>query len=67
MVSWGCYLLMKNVNLTRGKEWIKSHAFKGPASHVHKNGKFETRLVKAAKVVTDVKDTFLCPDEQEKV
>eukprot|EP00794_Sanderia_malayensis_P013954 gene13954-15410_t len=66
MVSWGCFLLMKNVNTTEGKAWIKSHAYKAPASHIHKNGKFETRLVKPAKIITDTKDTFLCPDEKEK-
>ncbi len=67
MVSWGCYLLMKDVHFSLCKTWIKSHAFKAPASHVHKNGKFETRLLKAADVVTDIKDTFLCPDKKEKV
>ena len=67
LVSWGCFLLMNKVDFPTCKRWIKSHAYKGPASHIHKNGTYEHQLVRAAKVITDVKDTFLCPDEHEKV
>ncbi|XP_065054193.1 uncharacterized protein LOC135682994 [Rhopilema esculentum] len=66
LVSWGCFLLMNKVDFPTCKRWIKSHAYKGPASHIHKNGTYEHQLVRAAKVITDVKDTFLCPDEHEK-
>lgn len=58
---------MNSVDYTECKLWIKSHAYKGPASHVHKNGTYEEKLVKAAKILTDIKDSFLCPDEEEKV
>ena len=58
---------MSKVNFTKSKIWIKSHAYKGPASHIHKNGTYEHKLVRPAKVITDVKDTLLCPDEKEKV
>lgn len=58
---------MKHVDFKKCKDWIKSHAYKGPASHIHKNGTYENKLVRPAKVITDIKDTMLCPDEEEKV
>ena len=58
---------MNSIDYTECKLWIKSHAYKGPASHVHKNGTYEHKLVKAARILTDIKDTFLCPDEKQKV
>ena len=53
--------------MTKSRAWIKSHAYKAPASHIHKNGTYETNLLKASTVLTDIQDTFLCPDEDEKV
>ena len=67
LVSWGCFLLMNNVNVNKSKDWIKSHAYKGPASHIHRNGTYEHKLLRPSKVITDIKDTLLCPDEKEKV
>ena len=58
---------MSSVNFTKSKVWIKSHAYKGPASHIHENGTYEHKLVRPAKVLTDAKDTLLCPSEREKV
>jgi len=66
LVSWGCFLLMNNVNVNKSKDWIKSHAYKGPASHIHRNGTYEHKLLRPSKVITDIKDTLLCPDEKEK-
>ena len=58
---------MSEVNFTVGKTWIKSHAFRAPASHIHEDGQIQKKLVKKAKVLTDIKDSLLCPTEDEKV
>ena len=47
------------------KAWVRNHAYKAPASHVHVNGKYEENLVKKSLMVTDVKDTYLCPSSEQ--
>lgn len=47
------------------KEWLRIHALKGPASHVSTNGKYQENLVKESQVLTDIKDSYVCPSEIE--
>ena len=65
LVTWGCYMRMSSINTTLCKTWLKLHAMKGPASHVHTNGKFKGGIVKPASMLTDKKDTIICPNEKQ--
>jgi len=66
LISWGCYYLTSKVNVDEMKLWIQNHALKGPASHVTTNGQYNDNLVKHSKVITDKKDTFPCPNPNQR-
>ena len=40
MVAWSCFYSSSEVDIEKGKEWIKQKAMKGPATHVTENGKW---------------------------
>ena len=63
MVTWGCFFSSNHLNWTIAQNWIKKNAIQAPASHVYWNGDFREGLLDPASVVTDLKDTLLCPTE----
>lgn len=65
LISWGCFYGTSSVNKTDMKAWIRAHAFKGPASDIHKSGTFNKHLVKGSDIVTDNLDSVVCPNETE--
>lgn len=67
LVSWGCFYMSTKVDELQMMNWIRKNAYSGPASHVNTNGKFKKHLVKHSKVLTDVKDAILCPNEEQLV
>ena len=66
LVTWGCYMLLDNSpNITMVRNWLREHTLQGPSSHVHSNGEYKRDIVRPADVVTDIKDTIVCPNQQE--
>lgn len=63
MVAWSCFYSSSEVDIEKGKEWIKQKAMKGPATHVTENGQYKDGIKSQAETVSDKHDTLLCPDE----
>ena len=63
MVAWSCFYSSSEVNIEKGKEWIKQKAMKGPATHVTENGQYKDGIKSQAETVSDKHDTLLCPDD----
>ena len=63
MVAWSCFYSSSEVDIEKGKEWIKQKAMKGPATHVTENGQYQDGIKSQAETVSDKHDTLLCPDE----
>lgn len=61
MVTWGCYFYSNHLNWSVAQNWIKEKALRAPASHVYWNGDFKEGLLEPSSVVTDLKETHLCP------
>lgn len=60
LVAWGCRLTMSYVNPEVVTEFIRSHALRGP-EEISRDGDFVEGLIRRAKLVSDFKDTVLCP------
>ena len=67
MVAWASYYADHHVNKTASELWIKSHAMKGPASHIFLNGEYTVGLQQPADLVSDPSDSKLCPKNKVKV
>ena len=63
MVAWSCFYSSSEVDIEKGKEWIKQKAMKGPATHVTENGQYKDGIKSQAETVSDKHDTLLCPDD----
>ena len=63
MVAWSCFYSTSEVDILKGKDWIRQNAMKGPATHVLENGRYNDGLITPAKTVSDKHDTHLCPDK----
>lgn len=60
LVTWGCQLAMSYVNPSAVRKFIRQHALRGP-EQISTDGDFMEGLISQAKIVTDVKDSNLCP------
>lgn len=65
LVTWGCFYTASFVNTTDMKSWLRQHSLKGPASNSHRQGKFEELLKQKSGIVTDEKDSIICPTFEE--
>ncbi|XP_076452661.1 uncharacterized protein LOC143288212 [Babylonia areolata] len=63
LVSWGCKLMMGQVDTAVARQFIKDHGLKdGPEGQVSKAGLYTESLIVPAKVVSDYSDSVVCPD-----
>ncbi|KAK6192715.1 hypothetical protein SNE40_004140 [Patella caerulea] len=65
LVNWGCKLEMSIPDVEKAKEFIMDRANKGLEPDVYYHGGYNTGLTKMAKVVSDVKDSTVCPSNKE--
>ena len=65
LLSWGCILRLNSVTEKVVKAWIKEHAFKtGKESSVFRDGSYTYALKNVAEVVSDMRDSELCPSSR---
>lgn len=62
MVAWGHRLEMSKVYPQVAIEFIKKHAIKGPEMTT-KNGQYILLLENPAKIISDINDSNVCPDQ----
>ena len=67
MVAWASFYADTKVNETASEAWIKNNALKAPASHVILDGKYNFNLLYPSEMVSDARDSQLCPKTQTKV
>ena len=61
MVTWGCRLTMSYVDPEVVEQFIIEKALHGPEA-VEADGDFDDGLLKKAEIVSDIKDSMLCPN-----
>lgn len=63
LVTWGCKMLMNEVDENSVVTFIKTTAMKAPEAHVHVDGQYSKYLMKQARPVfgSDMRDSNLCP------
>ncbi|CAH1801481.1 unnamed protein product [Owenia fusiformis] len=62
VVTWGCKLSMGRVDVSAVKSFVKKHALKTDESPVTRDGKYDLELIHAADIVSDIKDSVICPE-----
>jgi len=71
LVSWGCYFNFGNFQDADIITWIKTHAIqkvgvrKAPEYYVWQDGDYSHLLQKQAAIVSDLKDSKLCPSKKQ--
>lgn len=66
LISWGCRYEMNYVDDAAAKEFIKKRFHTGPESRVAADGIYNYQQIKRSEVVSDTKDTTVCPDKNYK-
>lgn len=63
LITWGCKLLMNQIDENSVIQFIRSTAMKAPEAHVHADGQYSKYLITQARPVfgSDGRDTNLCP------
>lgn len=61
LVSWGCRLTMSYVTPSVVRKFIIDKSLRGPEK-IARHGGFSEYIIKLSEIVSDQKDTFLCPD-----
>lgn len=64
LISWGHRLEMSRVAIDLAVKFIKDHAIHGPEK-LTKNGQYDFMLLHKAKIVSDINDSNLCPNDNE--
>ncbi|XP_043480694.1 uncharacterized protein LOC122510258 [Leptopilina heterotoma] len=60
LLTWGCHLSMSYVDVEDVQEFISKFALKGP-EQIENDGDFDKELLHKAEIVSDIKDSNLCP------
>lgn len=62
IVAWGCYYSANELDANTGRQWIQDNAMKAPAAHITNSGSFKEGLKHDAPIVSDLRESQLCPE-----